>query len=86
MKFKLDYSSQAKKFLKRLDKKIAKRILEKIELLLSNLVPSDAKFIRRENNEKIFRIRIGKYRVLYKIKETKEAILVSKIDKRERIY
>ena len=83
---KIEFSNQSSKFLKRLDKKLLLRIFNKLEILKENPIPSDAKFIRRENNEKVFRIRIGKIRVLYKIKKTEKVILVSKIDKRERVY
>ena len=84
--FELEYSNIAKKFLKNSEKELSSRILSKLEILKLNPVPSDAKFIGREENEKVFRIRIGKCRVLYKIKETEKVILVSKIDKRERVY
>mgnify|MGYP001581574139 CR=1 FL=1 len=84
--FELEYSNISKKFLKNLDRELSSRILNKIELLKENSVPSDAKFIGREDNDKIFRIRIGKYRVLYKVKESEKVIIISKIDKRERVY
>ena len=84
--FELEYSKSSKKFLKSSEKELLLRIFSKLEMLKNNPFPSDAKFIGREDNDKIFRIRIGKYRVLYRIKETEKIILVSKIDKRERVY
>ena len=54
--------------------------------LNENPVPSDATFICRENNDKIFRYRIGDFRALYKIKNAEKIVLVTKIDKRPRIY
>ncbi|MFA4975855.1 MAG: type II toxin-antitoxin system RelE/ParE family toxin [Candidatus Paceibacterota bacterium] len=84
--FELEYSKSSKKFLKSSEKELLSRIFSKLEMLKNNPVPSDAKFIGREDNDKIFRIRIGKYRILYRIKETEKIILVSKIDKRERVY
>jgi mRNA interferase RelE/StbE len=82
----LDFSNQAKNFLKRLDKKDLDRIIKRIENLENNPVPSDSKFIGRDNNEMIFRYRIGKFRVLYKVKKSQKIILVTKIDKRDRVY
>ena len=82
----LEFSNQAKKFLKGLDNSIIERILKRIEKLKQEAVPSDAKFIGRENNDKIFRYRIGNYRILYKIKEQEKNILIVKIDKREKVY
>jgi len=84
--FELEYSNVSKKFLKNSERELSLRIINKLENLKENSVPSDAKFIERDKNEKVFRIRIGKCRVLYKIKETEKIILISKIDKRERVY
>ncbi|MBI2507482.1 type II toxin-antitoxin system RelE/ParE family toxin [Candidatus Woesearchaeota archaeon] len=56
-------------------------------MLMGEPVPSDAKFIGRdESGEKIFRYRIGDYRALYKIKDHEKVILITKIDKRPRVY
>ena len=41
---------------------------------------------RDEDGEKVFRYRIGEYRALYKLKEKENVILISKIDKRPRVY
>jgi len=49
-------------------------------------VPVDAKFIKREGKENIFRYRIGSYRALYKIKYSDKLVLIAKIDKRPRVY
>lgn len=54
--------------------------------LSENPVPSDAKFIGRDEGEKVFRYRIGDYRDLYKVKEQEKIILITKIDKRPRVY
>lgn len=84
--FELGFTSQSKKFLSKCEDKLFIRIKSKLNLLKENPVPSDAKFIEREDNEKVFRIRIGKYRVLYKIKHLEKIILIAKIDKRERVF
>ncbi len=84
--FELDYSNKSKKFLKNLERILLLRIFEKLEKLKDNPVPSDAKFIRREDNDKTFRVRVGGIRILYKIKDHKKLIVITKIDKRERVY
>ena len=84
--YSLEFSNHSKNFLKRLDKQDLDRILSRLENLENNSFPSDAKFIGRDNGEIIFRYRIGKFRVLYKVKETQKIILVTKIDKRDRVY
>ena len=84
MSFELDYSKSSKKFLKNSEKELSFRILDKLEILKENPVPTDAK--RMQGKDQIFRIRIGKCRVLYHINHNEKIILISKIDKRERVY
>ena len=84
--YSAELSQNAAKFLSKLDANISSRIKEKLKTLAQNPVPSDSKFITRENNDKIFRLRIGDYRALYKIKEAGRIVLISKVDKRPRVY
>lgn len=84
--FSMDFSDKAKRFLKKLDKPIASRIIDRLENLKENPVPSDAVFIGREGGDKVFRYRIGDYRALYKLKDSEKIVLVTKIDKRPRVY
>lgn len=82
----IDLSQHVQRFLDKLDFHIRERIEKTLKRLEQNSVPSDAKFIGRDKGEKVFRYRIGDYRVLYIIDENKKIILVTKIDKRPRIY
>lgn len=82
----INLSQRAQKFLDKLDSHIKERIENTLKRLENNPVPSDAKFIGREGGEKVFRYRIGDYRVLYSLDETKKIILVMKIDNRSRVY
>lgn len=82
----IELSQRAQKFLNKLDRNIKDRIEGKLKELKINPVPSDAIFIGRHNNDKIFRCRIGSYRALYKLKIKERIILITKIDKRSRIY
>lgn len=34
----------------------------------------------------MFRVRVGKYRVLYEVYEKEKEVVIIKIDKRERVY
>ena len=84
--YAVELSQRAQKFLEKLDKHLRARIEERLRRLGENPVPSDSKFITRENNDKIFRYRIGNYRALYKVKENEKVVLITKIDKRPRVY
>lgn len=83
--FNLDFSSHAEKFLKKVDKALAKRILDKIERLAEEPFPSDAKRVVNRK-EKVFRIRVGDYRIQYLVVYERNMIFISDIEKRERAY
>ncbi|PIN77073.1 hypothetical protein COV15_03295 [Candidatus Woesearchaeota archaeon CG10_big_fil_rev_8_21_14_0_10_34_12] len=82
----VELSVRAQEFLGKLDDDIKERLEKRLKNLENNPVPSDSKFIGRDNNEMVFRYRIGKFRVLYKVKEIEKIVLIAKIDKRERAY
>ena len=79
-------SETAENFLEKLDKHIKDRIEERLRRLAVIPIPSDAKFIERDETGKIFRYRIGDFRALYKVKENENIVLIAKIDKRPRVY
>jgi mRNA interferase RelE/StbE len=81
----IELDNQPKKFLKKADKTLAVRILNAIENLKTNPFPQGLKrVVHRE--EKTFRIRVGDYRILYVVYLEDKTILISKIDKRPRVY
>ena len=82
----VELSVRAQEFLGKLDNCVKERIEKRLKNLENNPIPSDAKFIERENGEMVFRYRIGKFRALYKVKETHKIILITKIDLRGRVY
>ena len=84
--YSVELSVRAQDFLEKLDKDTKERIEKRLKNLENNPVPSDSKFIGRDNNEMVFRYRIGKFRALYRIKEVQKIVLVTKIDKRDRVY
>ena len=85
MKFFIEYDKQPKKLLKKLDKHIAKRIIDKIdEAFEDNFVPHNAKTIVGKHG--VFRIRIGDYRALYRINYQGNKIVIFKLDKRPKVY
>jgi mRNA interferase RelE/StbE len=77
----IKYSRQAEKFLENSQNTIAVRIMKKVEELRSNPSPRDSKMVHGYR-EKLFRVRVGDYRVDYKNK----IIGIVKIDDRPRVY
>ena len=78
-------SNKTKKFLKKVDKSTFERVFNKIKELASDPYPSDAKRVIGRK-EKVFRVRIGDYRVLYVVYLDKNSILIVSIDKRSKVY
>lgn len=83
--FEIKFDKQAEHFLTKCENEIFERISSKIEILKQNPVPHDAKRVLGYESP-TFRIRIGKYRTLYRINYEEKRIIVVKIDKRERVY
>jgi len=81
----LQFLNQAEKFLKKLKKsdiKSAKQIIIKIVELQSNPKPTDSKDL--VNYYPFRRIRIAKYRVVYRYDE--KTVYVTIVEKRDTIY
>ncbi len=85
--YKLDlvFKPSAKKFLDRCERNIYYRILEKTNALKRNPFPSDCKRVENQE-EKVFRIRVGEYRILYTVSNKQNTLLIIDINKRSNIY
>ncbi len=80
MTYELKFSSKAKKFLKKLQKDIALRILDKFE----DLKQEPFRYLEHYEGDGCYKLRIGKYRALIDV--SKNVLFIRVIDKRERIY
>jgi len=83
--FNIEFSSHAKRFLKKIDKQLAKRLIDKIEKLSIEPFPSDVKRVVNRK-EKIFRLRVGDYRIQYTVHYEENLVFISDIEKRPKAY
>ncbi|MCK5661785.1 MAG: type II toxin-antitoxin system RelE/ParE family toxin [Methanosarcinales archaeon] len=83
--FEIFLDIPAQKFLKKLDQNNSQRIIGIVKRLTDDPIPHDSKRIIGEK-EKVFRIRVGKFRVLYRVDYENYRIVVIAIDARERVY
>lgn len=83
--FSVEFGSDTKKFLRKAEKDIAKRIIARIEKLKEEPFPQDVKRILGKK-DKIFRVRVGDYRIQYNVLYERNLIFISDIDKRGRAY
>ena len=85
-KYLLKFSKQSSKSLNKIDIKVVKIIYQKLEFLSLGL---DSKLDIKEMNPKwrgLFRLRVGKYRIIYKKELNNVIILILKIWSRWDIY
>jgi mRNA-degrading endonuclease RelE of RelBE toxin-antitoxin system len=75
----------AHKFLQKCPKETSRRILKKFEELSKDPFLSGSKRILGKQ-DKVFRVRVGLYRILYVVVYEQNKILISDIDKRSRVY
>ena len=83
LEIKLD--NQPEKFLRKCDESLFDSIAEKLRGLKENPVPHDAKRVIGYKGL-TFRLRAGKYRILYRVNYNDKIIIVVKIDRREHVY
>ena len=83
--YDVEFSNSSKKFLVKTEKEFCARIIEKIEKLSENPFPQDCKRVEGRK-EKVFRIKVGKYRIMYVVFQEQNKLFVSEIAKRSKIY
>lgn len=80
MIYEIEFSSKVKRFLKKLQKDIALRILNKFE----DLKKEPFRYLEHYEGDSCYKFRIGEYRALIDVK--RNILFVRIIDKREKIY
>lgn len=83
-RFQVEWATDVKKDLQALDKNNQKRILAAVELLRVN--PRPAKMKKLVSPDPKYRVRVGDYRIIYQIEDSKLIILVLRIGHRRDIY
>lgn len=85
MKYEVEISESAEKFLEKVPKKDRSRIMEKIDTLADDPMPSGSVKLQGQRPA-LYRIRSGDYRVVYSIKKDVLIILVVEIGHRREVY
>jgi len=84
-KWKVKFTSEAKEDLKGLDDEVRKRVIKKLDWLQRNFdkitpLPLSGKW------QGFFKLRVGKWRIIYKKDEERREIIVFVIGKRDKVY
>lgn len=82
--YRVELSSRAFRALKRLEPETRHRILERLATLREKPVFRGVVKLRGEKD--VYRLRVGDYRVLYKILWEEEVVLVFKVEHRKKAY
>jgi len=80
--FQIELTETAKDFLKKLQKKDAEIILNKIYSIREN----PYRFLKRLQGEKLWRLRIGDYRAVVDVIVSMNKIMVVRIGHRKNVY
>jgi len=83
-KYKIEFSRSAEKQLKKLPRGDQQRIVEAVLALADEPVPRGAR--KLAGYDDVFRIRVGRYRILYSVSSGTLVIIVLKIGHRKDVY
>ena len=82
--YEIQFLPAAKRQIRKLNKPLQNLIIRKTDQLAVNPRPRSSEKLRGKEN--IFRLKVGKYRVIYTIKNRELLVLVIKIGHRREIY
>ncbi|MBI2653008.1 type II toxin-antitoxin system RelE/ParE family toxin [Candidatus Woesearchaeota archaeon] len=77
---------QPDKLIKKLDNQTKERIRNRLLKLQEDPFPPEVEGVEGYKGEKVFSVRVGDYRIPYIVRYESNLILVSKVDKRGRVY
>lgn len=87
MSYKLIFEKQVKKFIEKQDKTLKSRFKKVFLKLMENPYPNNQTLdIKKLKGGEEYRLRIGKYRFIYQIKDDVLVIVMEKADSRGDIY
>ena len=83
-RFEIEISQTAEKQIKKLPEKDQLRLVRAMLMLSEEQLPKGSRKLKGYDD--VFRIRVGRYRVLYSISKSRLVILILKIGHRKDIY
>ncbi len=85
MAYRVEFLASARRELSKLSPEIQRRILPRIEALASDPRPHGAQALQGGERKRL-RIRVGDYRVIYRIEDDVLIVVVVKVGHRREIY
>ncbi len=84
MSYTIEFTTSAARELKALERAIQRRIATHIDSLAANPFPAGSKKLQGEAG--LHRIRVGDYRILYRVDGKRVTVLIVKIGHRRDVY
>ena len=84
MAYRIELTSQAAKQLESLDRPTLKRVAARIDALADEPRPAGAR--KLSNKDSLYRIRVGDYRVIYRILDRLILVTIIRIGHRRGVY
>lgn len=84
MKYEISVKASVQKTIDKMDKKLASKIIERIDLLADE--PRHHGSIKLSGEENAYRTRVEKYRIVYEIFDSQVLVFVINVDHRKDIY
>ena len=82
--YNISFKPSVEKDLRPLPKSVVARVIEQIEKLKADPLPRQA--IKLSGAERLYRIRVGDYRIVYEVDTTNNRIIIHYVGHRRDIY
>jgi len=82
--FAVKLKPHAQKFIEAQSKKIQRQLVQRIEALQKNPRPPASQCL--DVQKKIYRVRSGKFRIVYQIKNRELLVIIAKVGDRKDVY
>lgn len=82
--FRIFYPDRTAAQIRKLDRQIMRRVLDRIERLA--LDPRAPGSVRLEGHSDLYRVRVGDYRIVYRIDDAREMIEITVVAHRREVY
>ncbi len=85
-RYKIEFLSSAARELEALPREVQGRVADAIEALADNPRPSAAKLLSGTGRERIWRIPVGQFRVLYQVTDIGVTVAIVRVADRREVY
>jgi len=82
--YKIFWRKSAIKDLRKIDKRYIEKIIKSIELLSSDVFPSQSKILK--SSKRSYRMKVGSYRVIYQVDFEEKKVSIIYIRHRKDVY